>query len=446
MNENLKLSSIKSIYFIGIGGIGMSALARHFNSKDIHVEGYDRVETNLTRKLVDEGIEVHYKDDPELIPKEADLVIYTPAIPSDHSQLIFWKESKKPILKRSQALGLLTQGHKTIAIAGTHGKTTTSALMTHCLKYLGIDVSAFVGGIMKNYQSNYLTGGSEWMIVEADEFDRSFLQLNPDVAVLISVDADHLDIYGDHQEMQKGFIQFLNQVKQGGQIIVHEAVAEILGKEEMQRLESKVNVTYYSDVLNEDLSVEISSNGNSFFIGTHNIENAIAVVKVAESISDCKDDIMNSLGSFEGIKRRFDKVYESKNYLFVDDYAHHPTAISSVIQAMKKLADGRKILGIFQPHLYSRTKDFYDDFAKSLSELDSIILLDIYPAREEPIPGVSADMIFEKIDLNSKWRSTKHELIHDLKDKIEPVILTMGAGDIDTLVEPIKNLIEKIDE
>ena len=424
----------------------MSAIARHFNSKNIHVEGYDRVETTLTRKLVDEGIEVHYKDDPSLIPLDADLVIYTPAIPSDHKQLSFWMRNKKPILKRSQALGLLTQDHRTVAIAGTHGKTTTSALMTHCLKYLGIDVSAFVGGIMKNYHSNYLTGDSDWMIVEADEFDRSFLQLHPDVAVLISVDPDHLDIYGDHNEMQKGFIQFLNQVKRGGHIIIHETVAEILGKEEMRRLESKVKVTYYSAELHEDLDIEISNNGNSFFAGKHNVENAIAVIKVAQSISECSQDIMNSLESFKGIKRRFEKVYESKNYLFIDDYAHHPTAISSVIQAVRKLADGRKILGIFQPHLYSRTKDFYEGFAESLSMLDKIILLDIYPAREEPIPGVNSDMIFEKIDLKHKWRSTKFSLVHDLNDKIAPIILTMGAGDIDTLVEPIKKVIEKFDE
>lgn len=445
MNETLKLSSIETIFFIGIGGIGMSALARHFNKINKRVVGYDKVETPLTRKLVEEGIEVHYKDDPELIPDNTDLVIYTPAIPDDQQQMVYCKTSNWPLIKRSEALGLLTQEHKTIAVAGTHGKTTTSALMTHCLKYLGIDVSAFVGGIMKNYNSNYMTGESDWMVVEADEFDRSFLKLEPDIAILISVDPDHLDIYNSHDEMKSGFLEFLKKVKTGGQIIIHETVLEALDSEVIESLRERISVSVYSVNLDGFLSTTIRNNGNSFFAGIHNVENALAVSKVIESLTDSTEQLMDALISFQGIKRRFEKVYESDNYLYIDDYAHHPTEINSVIEALRKLANGKEILGIFQPHLFSRTRDFYEGFAQSLSGLDKVILLDIYPAREEPIPGINSNLIFDLIENENKWLMSKSQLVRYLETNLSPVILTIGAGDIDTEVLPIKELLENID-
>ncbi len=446
MKKKIEISKIENIYFIGIGGIGMSALARYFNKLGKNICGYDKVSTVLTKKLEEEGMKIQYDESINNVSRDIDLVIYTPAIPKDPALFKHFQNGEFVVMKRSEVLGLISQETRCIAVAGTHGKTSTSSLVTHVLKNSGKNPTAFVGGIMKNYDSNYVEGDSDIVVVEADEYDRSFLTLEPEISILISVDADHLDIYGDHSIMLDGFREFLLKTKKNGTIILNAKVVESLGAECLDKLNEKsIYVLAYGPEMvgiAEQTKV-FSKNTSGFFTGNHNKENAIAALLVGEQFGVTDEQFINAMTSFKGIKRRFEKVYEKEDVVYVDDYAHHPTEIQAAVNAMRKLAGDRKITGIFQPHLYSRTRDFQDGFAEELSKLDNIILLDIYPARELPIPGISTDIIFDKIVNPNKRKSSKENLIQNLIDKKDNVILTIGAGDIDTCVPKIKELLEK---
>jgi len=446
MDKIIEISNVQNIYFVGIGGIGMSALARYFNKLGKNISGYDRVTTVLTKTLEEEGMKIQYDENVDTVPEEIDLVVYTPAIPKDQKILTHFQKNGYVVMKRSQALGLISKETRCIAIAGTHGKTSTSSLVAHVLTHSGKNPTAFVGGIMKNYDSNYIAGDSDIVIVEADEYDRSFLTLEPEISVLLSVDPDHLDIYGDHEVMLDGFREFLLKTREKGTIILNANVVESLGADCLDKLKEKsIYVLAYGHEMVDiaERTKVFAENSSGFFTGSHNMENAIAALLVGEQFGVSDEEFIAAISSFAGIKRRFEKVYEKGDVIYVDDYAHHPTEIHAAVSAIRKLAGDRKVTGIFQPHLYSRTRDFQDGFAEELSKLDNIILLDIYPARELPIPGVSSDIIFNKIVNPNKRKSSKETLIQDLIKKKDNVILTIGAGDIDTCVPMIRKLLEQ---
>lgn len=451
------MDSIKRVYFIGIGGIGMSAIARYMISMGIEVFGYDKTETLLTKKLVDEGMKIHYTDDLNLIPEDIDLVVYTPAIPKNHKELNYLLENGFDVIKRAEMLGRLSNMKKTIAIAGTHGKTSTSATTAHLLKYGKKEISAFIGGIMSNYESNYIQGSGDWIVVEADEYDRSFLHLTPDIIAVMSMDADHLDIYGDQNVMQEGFESFISNVKAGGLVILRHGMIDRLSDELLIDLcdrnvrliefgieaEKDVDIrnvevrlgNFYFDYYNEDFQF---LNMKTNLAGRHNIENASVAIKIATELGLKEDVIREGLEAFTGIKRRFEKVFESSDVVYIDDYAHHPTELKSAISAARELYPGKKLTGIFQPHLFSRTRDFVTGFAEELDALDEVLLMDIYPAREEPIAGVTSEIIFDKLKTKDKELVTKESLMDKIKEKEIEVLMTMGAGDIDVFVPQIK--------
>ena len=440
----------------------MSALARWFNWQGKFVAGYDRTATALTNELEKEGIKIHFDDDIQLIPDQVKvdnaLVIFTPAIPKDHKELNFLRNNNYSVLKRSEVLGLITKQHKTIAVAGTHGKTTTSALITHILKVAGVNMVAFLGGVTTNYATNLVMEGeandNTIVVAEADEFDRSFLKLYPDVAVITSVDPDHLDIYGNHQEVIKSFTDFANQINKGGLLVKHESIRAI--DDEIDGIE----VNTYGMSRGQFFASRITTEGGFFEFnlvgyaseiekiklgvpGFHNMENAIAAAIVAKHLGVKDDFIKKALGSFAGVKRRFEFIIRSEKLVFIDDYAHHPTEITAFLSSLRVMYPNKKITAVFQPHLYSRTRDFADGFSSSLSLADEVLLMDIYPARELPIPGVSSDMLFEKIKSNVKIRCTKNDVLQKLEDMDMEVIATIGAGDIDTCVLPIKNMLNQ---
>lgn len=455
------MSQHDTVYFLGIGGIGMSALARWFNRQGMFVAGYDRTPTPLTKELEKEGIKIHFEDNVTLIPAQVDnnktLFVYTPAIPKDHKEYNYLKEKGFAILKRSEVLGLITKSHKTIAVAGTHGKTTTSSLITHILKVAGVNMVAFLGGVTTNYASNLISEGepneNTIVVAEADEFDRSFLKLFPDIAVITSVDPDHLDIYGNHQEVIKSFTDFTMQINKGGLLVKHDSIRAIdneldgvevntYGMSRGQFFASRITteggffefdlVGYASEIKNIKLGVP----------GFHNMENAIAATIVAKHLGVDDASVKKALSSFLGVKRRFEFIIKRDDLIYVDDYAHHPTEITAFLSSLRAMYPGKKITAVFQPHLYSRTRDFAEGFSASLSIADEVLLMDLYPAREEPIPGVSSDMLFDAITSNVKVRCTKKNVVQKLEDMDVEVIATIGAGDIDTCVEPIKELLE----
>jgi UDP-N-acetylmuramate--alanine ligase len=445
----LNLNDIHKIYFIGVGGIGMSALARYFNGLGYEVLGYDKTETVLTKKLVQEGIIIHYEDDLKYIPEQVDLVIYTPAVPANHKELNYFRANGFPVKKRAEVLGMISRNRQTIGIAGTHGKTTTSSILTHILKVGGVDCTAFLGGIAQNFESNFVAGESNWVVIEADEYDRSFLQLTPDYAVILSMDADHLDIYGSEDYMHEGFTQFAEKLKPEGSVFLRSGL-EL--KQNNVRIDSfgVEGGTYRSKNLRVengyfvfDFESPIENIENIVFTlpGRHNVENATAAISVAQQLGIKGEAIIKALASFKGIKRRFEIIYRDEYITYIDDYAHHPTELSAAIEAARTLFPERKITGIFQPHLYSRTRDFVDGFAEALDRLDEIILLDIYPARELPIEGITSKVIFDKMKNPNKKMVAKSIVLDHLKAIEYEVLLTLGAGDIDTLVEPIKTLI-----
>jgi len=453
-----------NIYFIGVGGIGMSALARWFTRSGLAVSGYDRTPTKLTDNLIEEGIRIHFEDQVENIPaevlsqKEKTLVVYTPAVPSDHKEFNFLKESGYTILKRSEVLGLITNNRQTIAVAGTHGKTTTSSMIAHILKTAGKDMVAFLGGITTNYHSNLVMQGTvskdTLAVVEADEFDRSFLRLFPHIAVVTSADADHLDIYGDHETLISSFKDFISQINSGGSLIIHESIAERLAGNV-----GHVSILTYSMSRGQFFADNITAKGGFFEFdlqgfakvehvrlgvpGFHNIENAVAA-SVAASLCDIGvGTIKKALESFAGVKRRFEYIIKAGKIVFVDDYAHHPTEIEAFLKSMKSLYPGRKLSVVFQPHLYTRTRDFAHGFSKSLSLADELFLMDIYPARELPIAGVDSDMLLDEISSPRKIRCNKANLLEKLENTDIEVLVTVGAGDIDTVVDPIKEMLKK---
>ena len=436
----------------------MSAIARYMLSNGIEVFGYDKTETELTKKLVEEGMEIHYEDDVNLISDGIDLVVYTPAIPKEHKELNHFMENGFDVIKRAEMLGRLSRVKKTIAIAGTHGKTSTSATTAHILKYGKKDISAFIGGIMTNYGSNYIEGSGDWIVVEADEYDRSFLHLSPDIISVMSVDADHLDIYGDHEVMQQGFEDFILKIKDGGLVILKDGILESLSNELLLKL-SERDVRLMEFGIDGNVDINISNvkveEGNFYFDykngetegqalktnlpGRHNIENASVAITIAAELGMSLEEIRGGMASFEGIKRRFEKIYEDSELVYIDDYAHHPTELNSAISAARELYPNQKMTGIFQPHLFSRTRDFVEGFAEALDELDEVLLMDIYPAREQPIEGVTSNIIFEKLTTEHKELVTKVSLMETLKTKNIEVLLTLGAGDIDVFVPQIKN-------
>ena len=444
----------KNIYFIGIGGIGMSAIARYYKFKGFEVSGYDRTRSVLTEQLESEGIGVHYEDRPDLIPAEAGttLVVYTPAIPESLKELQFVKEHGYKVIKRSQMLGEITSGQKCLAVAGTHGKTTTSTLVAHILTESGEGCSAFLGGISKNYGTNMLVSRTPTVVAEADEFDRSFLQLHPYIAVITAMDADHLDIYGDIEHVHEAFRNFASQVsdtliiKYGLPVTAADTEARILtyhfsesGADfhaENLRLDDLGHFTY--DLIWPQGKLADIKVGT---IGWVNVENSIAAAAICLTYGLEPEKVRQAIGSFEGARRRLDVHINTPALTYVDDYAHHPQELATAISSIREVFPGRKITAVFQPHLYTRTRDFADGFAKALSAVDELILLDIYPAREEPIPGVTSDMILQLSEAPRKILLHKEDLLEYLeKDDLE-VLVTFGAGDIDKFVEPITKML-----
>lgn len=454
------MDNIRSVYFLGIGGIGMSNLARYFMSKGKSVGGYDRAETLLTKALVKEGADIHYADDVANIPvlytdKETTLIVYTPAMPDDSPELNYFREHGFDIHKRAQVLGLITQSSKALCCAGTHGKTTTSSMLAHILKGSHLDCNAFLGGILKNYDSNLmLSDKSEFTVVEADEYDRSFHWLHPYMALITSVDPDHLDIYGTEDEYLKSFEKFTSLIQPGGVLVVKHNIKL------KPQLQSGVRLYTYSqdkgDFRAENIKVGSGTIRFDFVtpdsvvknieLGVPvriNIENGIGSMALAWLNGATDDELRNGMRTFQGAKRRFDFMLKTDSLVMIDDYAHHPDELSASISSVKELYPDKKVLGIFQPHLYSRTRDFADQFARSLSLLDELILLDIYPAREKPIEGVTSQIIFDKVTCK-KTLCKKSELLDIIRNKKDiEILLTVGAGDIDQLLQPIKELLEE---
>ena len=465
----MNLDLYKHIYLIGVGGIGMSALSRYFNSKGKMVCGYDKVKSELCIELETEGINIHYSDDVNEIPEPIKnavfndiLVIYTPAISSKNEVLSFFTNKGFKVYKRAEVLGMISKQSFTIAVAGTHGKTTTSTILAHILKQAGKESTAFLGGISRNYNTNLLLADKgNILIVEADEYDRSFLQLHADIAIITSVDADHLDIYENKEDLEKAFVQFATQIKQKGLLLVEESVSiDFPVPEDGAKLtySATKNADYYAEnikvkdgKMNFDLkaldimpgmSYEQKQEGLEFILpGIHNVSNSIAASAVSCYLGlGCKD-IARGLATFKGINRRFDVHLSTSKVAYVDDYAHHPEEVSATIGAAKQLFPQRDLTVVFQPHLFSRTQDFANEFASSLVEANDLILLDIYPAREKPITGVDSQMLLDLCTNPIKEICSKEELLAVLQNKELDVLLTLGAGDIGTLVEPIKHLL-----
>ena len=446
----------KDIYFIGIGGIGMSAIARYYNFKGYRVSGYDRTPSDLTRALEEEGISVHYEDNTGLIPGDSatTLVIYTPAIPSDMKELVYVREHGYRVIKRSAMLGEISREQRCLAVAGTHGKTTTSTLLAHILTSCGEGCTAFLGGISKNYGTNLLMSHTPTIVAEADEFDRSFLQLHPEIAVITSMDADHLDIYSDLDHVREAFREFASQTT--GTVITR------LGLD-ITSSDTKARVMRYSydDARADFYAGNIRCDDCGYFTfdlnwpdgvihdcrcgvpGWVNVENSIAAAAIALTYGIRPDDIRNAIATFSGVKRRFDIHLNTPDCSYIDDYAHHPKELESAVSSIREMFPGRKLTAVFQPHLYTRTRDFADGFASALSAVDRLILLDIYPAREEPIPGVTSEIIFDRVTCPDKVMIPKTGLMTLLEKEPVDILVTFGAGDLDRFTGPITAMLEK---
>ena len=455
----MNLNQIHNVYFIGIGGIGMSALARYFKAIGKDVSGYDKTETELTKELGELGIAIHFEDNIDLIQAdysaENTLVIITPAVPKHHSQWNYFLEHGYEVMKRAQVLGIITKDTFCFAVAGTHGKTTTSSILGHILFQSGLDVTAFVGGIVENYNSNLIGNGKTITVVEADEFDRSFLHLHPNIACVTSMDADHLDIYGDSAAIEESFREFADKVTDKTKIFVPKGLdlegiqTEILSNQippsGVRGLFSAFNIRIVNSQYVFDVKTPSETIQNIQFglPGKHNLMNALMALAMAKTFGLPNEDIANALLSFKGIKRRFSYQIKTESLVYIDDYAHHPTEINAVHQAVRELYPGKKVLAIFQPHLFSRTKDFADDFAKSLSAFDEVILLDIYPARELPMEGITSQWLLNKINTTHKKLVQKQQLIPAILESDATIIVTIGAGDIGEMVPSIKKAINE---
>ena len=445
---------MKNIYFIGIGGIGMSAIARYYNFKGLKVSGYDKTPSELTHALEAEGIDVHYEENTDFIPKDVEdtLVVYTPAIPKDMGELVYVQEHGYRVIKRSRMLGEIAEGQRCLAVAGTHGKTTTSTLLAHIFQDSGEGCSAFLGGISKNYDTNLLVSRNETIVAEADEFDRSFLQLFPEIAVITSMDADHLDIYSDIRNMHEAFRAFAGQVsgtvitKLGLPVSADDTKAKIL----RYSYDDKAADFFASDIKVDEcgyFTFDLNWPGGVIrdckvgIPGWINVENAVAASAIALTYGLDPEKVRHALGTFQGVKRRFDIHVNTPKCSYIDDYAHHPKEIAAAISSMRDIFQGRKLTAIFQPHLYTRTRDFADEFAQALSNVDKLIMLDIYPAREEPIPGVTSEIIFDKVTAPEKVIMVKEELMDYLKDEPVDTLITFGAGNIDRFIGPITEML-----
>ena len=447
----MDLNRIHNVYFIGIGGIGMSALARYFHANGKHVSGYDKTATELTTELQQIGIPIHFEDsvanlDMRLLNSGNTLVVYTPAVPKDHRELAYFNNSHYSVLKRSQVLGLITENTFCLAVAGTHGKTTTTSILGHLMNACEVPVTAFLGGISENYNSNLILNGTEVTVVEADEFDRSFLTLSPDLACITSMDADHLDIYGDASELAKSFQDFANKIKENGKLFVRNGLpinGITYGIEDdsdytVQNIKIE-NGTYVFDVKTPKTVLE---NFKFNLPGRHNLSNALIALAMAVEYGCPHQQLAKALASYKGVKRRFSYHIKTDDLVYIDDYAHHPEEINAVHQAVREMYPGKSVVAIFQPHLFSRTRDFIDDFAKSLSQFDAIRLLEIYPAREVPIEGVDSQWLLDKIDNPNKKLISKENMVSEIINSKAQIVLTVGAGDIGEEVKHIKQALE----
>jgi len=447
----MDIRNIKKVYFIGIGGIGMSALARYFKFHGKEVSGYDRTETTLTRQLVAEDIPVHYEENLSLAPKDAELVVYTPAVLAEHKELAYYRQQGYPLMKRSEVLGAITQSSFNICVAGTHGKTTVTTMVAHILRHSGYGCNAFLGGIAVNYNSNYWSHERNVCVVEADEYDRSFLRLSPDIAVITAMDADHLDIYGTHEAVEEAFIGFSQKIKPGG-VLLSKA-----GLPRGNALGGDAHLTYHlNDTRANVYATDIRMHHGSYSFrvvmnnwqlndvtlhmgGMHNIENMVAAIGVAHQLGIDDEAIRQAVAAFKGVKRRFEYVVKDERWVYIDDYAHHPEELRALITGAKGLFPEWPCTIVFQPHLFTRTRDFADGFAAVLDLADEAILLPIYPARELPIEGVTSELILRKMKNHHKKLLNKQDVLKELAAK-QPgqLIITAGAGDIDTIVEPLK--------
>ena len=451
----MNIDRLNNVFFLGIGGIGMSAIARFFHEKGVNVCGYDKTPSDLTTALQKEGMKIWFEDREELLPDSLDLVIYTPAVPKNTALFRAILDRKLPIMKRAELLGLITSNMKTIAIAGTHGKTTISTLVTHILKTAGIKVSAFLGGISVNYNTNFLgEKQAEWVVVEADEYDRSFLHLKPDIALISAIDPDHLDVYGSEEALKESFGEFIKKISPGGILITRQDLNRPLF------FKGKI-LTYHIDAMADFMISKIEVKNGKYYAafdglfktqkhemgipGRHNLENGLGAAAIAFSLGIDVEKIMDALSTFKGVKRRFEICYQDSETIFIDDYAHHPEEIRACIQAVRELFPGKKITAIFQPHLYSRTRDLANQFSESLGLAERLWLLDIYPARELPIEGINAEMLLKKIQLNDKALVKKEEISRLLITDRPEVLLTMGAGDIDRLIPDIVKTLKRKD-
>jgi UDP-N-acetylmuramate--alanine ligase len=451
------LKNIKNIYFIGIGGIGMSALARYFRLQGKEVSGYDKTETSLTKALTEEGIPVSYIDDPTTIPKDVQLVVFTPAIPKDNRGLNYYRDHGYELMKRSEVLGLITADSLNVCVAGTHGKTTISTMIAHILRDSGMGSNAFLGGISVNYNTNFWSDKNNICVVEADEYDRSFLKLHPDIAVISSMDADHLDIYGTKQALEEAFIAFSKKIKSGGTLVKKHGLPIPQPAENIQHLSYHLT-DHNADVYTKNLRILA---GHYLFDvegkegkmkdvrlnvgGWHNVENALAAISACRILGLSEKKIMPALLSYRGVRRRFEYHVQTESIVYIDDYAHHPRELEALISSARQLFPDRKMVIVFQPHLYSRTRDFANEFAKVLDKADEVILLPVYPARELPMEGVNSELILGNMDMPNKRILNKAEVLA-WAAKIRPeekiLLITAGAGDIDELVYPLETLLK----
>jgi UDP-N-acetylmuramate--alanine ligase len=461
------LNGVRKVYFIGIGGIGMSAIARYFHSKGIEVSGYDKTETELTKQLEEEGISIRYTEDVNIIPKEVDLVAYTPAMPNDHAELVYYRNHGYKVVKRSDVLQAISADSFNICIAGTHGKTTITTMIAHILRDSGYGCNAFLGGISVNYGTNFWSSVNNVCVIEADEYDRSFLKLTPNVAVITAMDADHLDIYGDEKTMQDGFVAFGNKIREEGLLVSK------FGLKRIKEVAVRRKITYSlqnrsADVFAENL--KIVEGGYTYDVngkvalsnvelrvgGMHNVENSLVAMAVAMELGIDPEKVKVAVADFRGVKRRFEYIIPPQKKqqggyfepVMIDDYAHHPEELRALLNSVRSLFPQRIVTVVFQPHLFTRTRDLADGFADSLSIADRVILLPIYPARELPIEGVTSEMILTKVESDEKMIMTKEEFLdwtkaHELNKEFGEVMVMAGAGDIDGLIQPVKDIIEK---
>lgn len=444
----IQLKDIQNIYFIGAGGIGMSAIERYFVSLGVIVNGYDKTETAFTKQLVSEGVNIHYEDNIELLDKAAQLIVYTPAVPKDHKELNWYRNNNYEVVKRSDVLQIITQNSFNICVAGTHGKTTISAMIGHVLRHTSFGCNAFLGGIAVNYNSNFWPSENDnnVCVVEADEYDRSFLKLSPDIAVVTSMDADHLDIYGTAEAIEKAFIQFAEQTKTEG-ILIRKSYLKKLESANVKNqitysLKDETANAFTSNIKTKDGSYYFDANINGKIIeninlnigGLHNVENCLVAITIANQLNISHEKIKFAIAAFKGVKRRFEYVIKNEQHVLVDDYAHHPAELNALISGIRSVFPERKLTLVFQPHLFSRTKDLAADFAAALDKADEIFLLPIYPARELPIEGVTSQLILNKMENKNKRIIEKDELIKWVAINNPPLLVMSGAGDIDAMV------------